>query len=142
MNHMKINFYNQTKYEVKSYKKIIKKALKKQKSKESIEIVFVDNEEIQRLNKFYRNIDKVTDVLSFPNNEIETKSLGDVFINVDQAIVQSNEYGHNLLREFEFLAVHGYLHLLGYDHETKEQENAMFKLQKEILDKAKIERDV
>ena len=142
MNHKKINFYNQTKYEIKSYKKIIQKALKKQKSKQSIEIVFVDNEEIQRLNKFYRNIDKVTDVLSFPNDEIETKSLGDVFINVDQAIVQSNEYGHNLLREFAFLAVHGYLHLLGYDHETKEQENAMFKLQKEILDKAKIERDV
>lgn len=139
---MKVNFYNETKYEIKSYKKIIKKALKKQRSKQSIEIIFVDDEEIQRINSFYRQIDKPTDVLSFPNDDEYGKSLGDVFINIDRAILQSNEYGHNLLREMAFLAVHGYLHLLGYDHLTKEQEKIMFSVQEEILLKAKIERDV
>lgn len=139
---MKINFYNETEYEVKSYIKIIKKALKKQKSKASTEVIFVNDERIKQLNSFYRNIDQVTDVLTFPNDDETESSLGDIFINIDRAILQSNEYGHNILREMAFLAVHGYLHLLGYDHETKEQEKIMFELQNEILEKAKIKREV
>lgn len=139
---MKINFHNQTSYDVKGYIKIIKKALKKQKNisnKNTMEIIFTNHEIIKNLNNNYRNINKTTDVLSFINDSDE-KSLGDVFINVDQAINQAKDYGHNELREIAFLAVHGYLHLIGYDHETKEDEKIMFEIQEEILRVAKIER--
>ena len=74
-----------------------------------------------------------------PNNEFENE-LGDIFIDIDQAIRQASEYGHSIEREVAFLAVHGYLHLCGYDHMTKEDEEIMFKKQDEILNKAKITR--
>ncbi len=139
---MKINFHNETSYDVKGYIKIIKKALKKQKkinNKNTMEIIFTNHEIIKNLNNNYRNINKTTDVLSFVNDSDE-KSLGDVFINVDQAIHQAKDYGHNELREIAFLAVHGFLHLLGYDHENEIEEKKMFEKQEEILRIAKIER--
>lgn len=137
---MKINFYNNTNLVVKGYQKIIKKALAREESDENMEIIFVSPEEIQELNKTYRNIDRPTDVLSFPNDDDELRSLGDIFINVEQAFQQADEYGHSIEREIAFLAVHGYLHLVGYDHETPEQEKEMFEVQEEILRVAKIER--
>ena len=66
--------------------------------------------------------------------------LGDIYISIDQAKLQAKEYGHSLKRELCFLAVHGFLHLLGYDHMTKEEEEKMFHLQKEILDACNIKR--
>ena len=86
------------------------------------------------MNKFKKLISSIEILikLSFPNDDEYSLSLGDVFIN-RSCYFQSNEYGHNVLREMAFLAVHGYLHLLGYDHETKEQEQIMFKIQEEIL---------
>ena len=107
-------------------------------------IIFVNDKYIQTINRDYRNIDRVTDVISFalcddPNNEFENE-LGDIFIDIDQAIRQASEYGHSIEREVAFLAVHGYLHLCGYDHMTKEDEEIMFKKQDEILNKAKITR--
>lgn len=137
---MKVNFFNETNENLKEYQKIIKKALKKEKNKRSIEIVFVTEDRIKELNLNFRNIDKVTDVLSFPNDDFEGQSLGDVFICIKRAMEQAEEYGHSTLREFAFLAVHGYLHLLGYDHIDKEEEKIMFSMQDEILKKAKIER--
>ena len=66
--------------------------------------------------------------------------LGDIFIDLDQAFRQAEDYGHSITREVAFLAVHGYLHLCGYDHMTEEDEKVMFAKQDEILKAAKIER--
>lgn len=91
-----------------------------------ISVRFVDNEEIQKLNKKYRNIDSITDVLSFPlgidgkydiNNDTGAQMLGDIVISIEKAFEQAQQYGHPLQREVGFLTVHSMLHLLGYDHE-------------------------
>ncbi len=90
-----------------------------------IDISFVNDEEILRLNKDFRNIDASTDVLSFPLGDNENKEinpatnawmLGDVIISVEHAVRQAEEYGHSIQREIAFLTVHSVLHLLGYDH--------------------------
>ncbi len=90
-----------------------------------VEVSFVDNEQIHVLNKQFRNIDRSTDVLSFPlgengvydtNPETGAKMLGDVVISLERAVAQANQYGHTLQREVAFLTVHSMLHLLGYDH--------------------------
>lgn len=141
---MKINFFNESSLNTKEYEKLIKSVLKTQKNKKEFNIIFVDDEEIQRINREYRKIDRVTDVISFalcddPDNEM-VDELGDIFIDLDQAFRQADDYGHSITREVAFLAVHGYLHLCGYDHMTKEDEEVMFKKQDEILASAKIER--
>ena len=105
-----------------------------------MQVIFVDNKQITDINKTYRNIDKPTDVISFPNDDEKDDSLGDIFISIDQAKIQALDYGHTLEREIGFLAVHGYLHLLGYDHHTEADEKEMFTLQEEILNKANLKR--
>jgi len=91
-----------------------------------ISVSFVDNEQIHKLNKEYRNIDRETDVLSFPlgengeydiNHDTGAKMLGDIVISLEKAVEQAEAYGHPLQREVAFLTVHSMLHLLGYDHE-------------------------
>ena len=109
-----------------------------------ISVSFIDNEEIHKINKEYRKIDRPTDVISFAfldneDREKEYKSglpviLGDIYISLDKASEQANEYGHSLKRELCFLFVHGLLHLLGYDHMKKEDEDIMFPLQDKILE--------
>lgn len=94
-------------------------------------IVLIDDTHMHSMNLMYRNIDNSTDVLTFLSDEEEY--LGDVFINVDRLTQQANDYGHSLKREFCFLVAHGALHLLGYDHLTKEEEKVMFSLQEEVL---------
>lgn len=139
---MKINFHNETSFDVKNYIMIIKQALKKEgklNKRKSMEIIFTDHEMIKELNNKYRNLNQSTDVLSFINDSTD-QSLGDVFINVEQAKIQAIDYGHNELREIAFLAVHGYLHLKGYDHENAVDEKEMFEKQAAILKTAKIER--
>ncbi|MBE6160020.1 MAG: rRNA maturation RNase YbeY [Lactobacillales bacterium] len=109
-------------------------------------VILTNNEYIHELNKEYRNIDRETDVitfaleddLSFP--EMENRVLGDIYISIDKARTQAEEYGHSFKRELCFLAVHGFLHLLGYDHMVEEEEKIMFNLQEEILNEAKITR--
>lgn len=102
-------------------------------------IIFVDNEEIQLINKTYRDIDRVTDVISFAfeDNEseiTEERMLGDIYISIPKMIEQAQEYGHSEKRELSFLVVHGLLHLLGYDHtKSKEEEDIMFGLQEALL---------
>ena len=141
---MKVNFYNQSNIRVKDYEHVIKGIFKGINLKKEFNIIFVGLEEIQRLNREYRKIDKPTDVISFalcddPNNMI-TNELGDIFICVEKALEQAIEYGHSSIREFAFLAVHGYLHLCGFDHQTEEDEKLMFAKQEEILSKAGIKR--
>lgn len=127
--------------ELEIVKDVINYALKQQKVVNSMfNIIIVNDEKIHYLNKEYRNIDKVTDVISFAleddNTFIKTefRILGDIYICLNKAKSQALEYGHSFLREICFLSVHGLLHLLGYDHMTKEDEEIMFSIQELILD--------
>ena len=110
-------------------------------------VIIVNNEEIHELNKLYRNIDKPTDVITFAledvkdNVSLDIRMLGDIYISYDKVMEQALEYGHTSKREICFLAVHGILHLLGYDHMNKDEEEKMFKLQKELLDKYGIKKE-
>ena len=106
-----------------------------------VSVTFTDNEGIHALNREYRNVDRPTDVLSFPLSDGEDYDtdgdavlLGDIVISLERAQSQAEEYGHSFEREVAFLTVHSMLHLLGYDHETSpEDERDMFARQDEIL---------
>ena len=109
-------------------------------------VIIVDNPRIHEINKEYRGIDRETDVISFALeddksfNRTDIRILGDIYISLDKVISQSEEYGHSFKRELFFLALHGLLHLLGYDHMKKEDEIIMFGKQEEVLKKYGIER--
>ena len=109
-------------------------------------IIFVTNEDIQKINKEYRNIDKITDVISFALEDtpdidvISIRMLGDIYICLDKAYEQADIYNHSLLREICFLITHGLLHLLGYDHMEEDEEKIMFSLQEELLNEYEIKR--
>lgn len=109
-------------------------------------VIIIDNDEIHKINKEYRGIDRPTDVISFAledNEDIKLpgpRMLGDIYISYDKVISQANDYGHSKKRELCFLAVHGLLHLLGYDHMNKEDEEVMFNLQKEMLEEYGIKK--
>lgn len=117
-----------------------------------VSVSIVDNEEIHQINKQFRDIDRATDVLSFPLltfeegeipdlNEKDEVLLGDIIISLERAREQAEEYGHSLKREIAFLTAHSMLHLLGYDHMEEEEEKEMFEKQREILNKAGIPRE-
>ncbi len=146
-----IEIFNQTKTEIKeleTVEEVLEFAIKKEKLKNvEFNIIIVDNDYIHNLNKNYRNIDRETDVITFAledDDKVISKSdtllLGDIYISIDRAKSQALEYGHSFLRELTFLAVHGFYHLLGYDHMTKEEEKIMFKKQEEVLNECKITR--
>jgi len=103
-----------------------------------ISIILTSDKEIQELNKKYRLKDYATDVLTFPDGYLN--NLGDIFISLPKCKSQSNELNHSFERELGFLVVHGLLHSLSYNHETKDEENEMIKLQNKILQKAKLNR--
>ena len=130
---------------------LLEKLLDYAREKEEIEndaelsITIVDNETIQEINKQYRDKDQPTDVISFAleehgEEEIEIRGdnlprhLGDIIISIEKVNEQANEYGHSFNRELGFLAVHGFLHLLGYDHMTTEEEKEMMERQDHLLD--------
>ncbi len=104
-----------------------------------LSLILVGPRTIRTINRDYRGIDSETDVISFASldsesfDQEERIELGDIFINRKRVLSQAEEYGHSVKREFLFLYVHGLLHLLGYDHQTKKQEAEMFGLQKKIL---------
>ena len=103
-----------------------------------ISFALVDNEQIRELNKVYRGIDEPTDVLSFPMDE---EIWGDIIISIDKVISQAEEYGHSLERELGFLVVHGILHLLGYDHQTPEEEAIMRQKEEKVLGELNLTRE-
>ncbi|MBG9734122.1 rRNA maturation RNase YbeY [Paenibacillus alvei] len=124
-----------------------------------VALTFVDNEQIHELNREYRGIDRPTDVLSFALNEsveeeldilyeIEDEQeldemndlLGDIIISTERAKEQAEEYGHSLEREIGFLFVHGFLHLLGYDHQDEPSERVMMDKQEAVLEKVGLRR--
>lgn len=123
---------------LKTYKPIIQAALNEAyrhmslKGRKVISVVLIDNDSIHAMNKQYRHKDYATDVLSFENTD-EGDELGDIIISIDKAKEQALQYGHSFERELAFLSVHGFLHCLGYDHETKEEEDIMTSLQEVIL---------
>lgn len=150
----KMNIYeifNETNYnlekETKKIYELLAFALKREKL-ENVEfnIIFVDSDTIHEINRNYRHVDRVTDVISFALEDNETitldhRVLGDIYICVERAEEQAKEYGHSFLRELAFLSIHGLLHLLGYDHMEKEEEKIMFSKQEDILNEFGIRRD-
>ena len=147
---MEIELFNETDEKLDEELKIVHEVLVHGLNKLGIDeaifnVIIVDNDYIHNLNRDYRNIDRETDVITFAllddkTFNLDVRMLGDIYISIDKAKSQSVEYGHSLLRELAFLAVHGMLHLLGYDHMKKEDEIVMFKLQEEILDEMGIKR--
>ncbi len=127
---------------------VIKRVLDHEKVKNSlVSIIFVDKEEIQKINREMRGMDNVTDVISFAleDNDVfafedQIRVLGDIYVCIPRMQSQALEYGHSEKRELSFLIVHGLLHLLGYDHIEAEDEKEMFSLQEEILNEEGITR--
>ena len=148
----KIEIFNQTNEEIKeleTVEKVLYSAMEKENLKDTaFNLIIVDNDYIHELNKNYRNIDRETDVITFALEDEDSiivgdneRILGDIYISIDRARSQAIDYGHSFLRELSFLAVHGFYHLLGYDHMTKEDEEVMFKKQEEVLESYGIRRE-
>lgn len=148
---MEISIFNQIEkdiVELKDVEMVLKHAVEKEGlSNVLFNVIIVDNDYIHNLNKNYRNVDRETDVITFALEDEDSivigediRILGDIYISYDKALSQSIQYGHSLKRELCFLAVHGFYHLLGYDHMTKEEEKVMFKKQEEVLDECEIKR--
>ena len=140
MKQMKITIYNQTSEKIGKIKRLLKKIFRQVKTNEHMQIIFINQQTIQEMNNQYRNIDKPTDVLSFINDDEMDSSLGDVFISIEQARLQAEDYGHSFEREMGFISVHGYLRLIGFAHNTDEEEKQMVIEQERILSSAKLER--
>ena len=146
---MSIGIFNKTEEKIDKIfvRKVAKYTLKKMNASDSeVNIVFVGLDEIHEINKTYRGVDRPTDVISFAledNPDIvyeDFRLLGDIYIAVDIAYDQAIEYNHSREREVCFLATHGLLHLLGYDHMTEEEEKEMFGKQEELLKEYGINR--
>lgn len=148
---LSIDFIDETselsQQEIGTIEKLLNLAAAKENIEEASEvsITFVTNERIHEINREYRDKDAPTDVISFAMEELGEgelpvvgmdmpRVLGDIIISIPRAKEQAEEYGHSFLRELGFLSVHGFLHLLGYDHMTPEDEKEMFTRQKDILD--------
>ncbi len=150
---MDVLFENNTNEEInyKLIEKVISEALRYEGVNDNTEVsvTIVDNEEIRKINNKFRNIDRATDVLSFPLIDFDNESLpddgskiylGDIIISIERAKEQAKEYGHSIDREIGFLTAHSMLHLLGYDHMVPEEEKEMFAKQEEILDNLGLRR--
>ncbi len=143
--------FNETNYDLKKETdklyELLAFALKREKlDNVEFNVIFVDSNTIHDINKTYRNVDRVTDVISFALEdnktiELDHRLLGDIYICVERAEEQAKEYGHSFLRELAFLTIHGLLHLLGYDHMEKEEEQIMFQKQEDILNEFGIRRE-
>ena len=138
-------------------KKVIEKCFKEEKienSKLIITITLTNPETIKKINKQYRNVDSQTDVLSFPmfekeelENKIKNKQynhedvLGDIIISIERVKKQAKEYGHSFERELSYMVVHGFYHLMGYDHIKEEDKKIMRPKEEKILNDLKIVRN-
>ena len=132
--------------------KVIKKCFEEEKLREKlyINIILTNPENIRKLNSKFRNIDKETDVLSFPmfekeeintlENSIIEEVLGDIVISIEKVKEQAEEYGHSFEREFSYMLVHGFYHLMGYDHMEENDKKIMRSKEENILNKLNILR--
>jgi len=140
---MNVEIFNETNKNLKELEtlpNLIDYAIKSEKLGNVIfNVIIVDEKKIHELNREYRGIDRPTDVITFAledNEDIVYKDfrlLGDIYICIEKVYSQAEEYGHSVSRELSFLTIHGFLHLLGYDHMNEEEEKIMFKRQEEIL---------
>jgi len=147
---LNIDFLDETGVVQEAHIELVEKLLQHAAKLEEIEpesevsVTFVDNDAIHEINKQYRDKDQPTDVISFAMEEMGDgevqivgegipRILGDIIISTDRTKEQAEEYGHSFERELGFLAVHGFLHLLGYDHMNEDDEKKMFGRQDEIL---------
>ena len=148
----KIEIFNQTEENIKELEvveKVLLYATEKEDLKDvSFNLIIVDNKYIHELNNTYRNIDRETDVITFALEDEDSiivgndeRVLGDIYISIDKAKSQALEFEHSLLRELSFLAVHGFYHLLGYDHMNEDDEKIMFAKQEEVLSGYGIKRE-
>ena len=147
---MNVNIFNETDEKLDEEIKLMLDVLNHGKEKLNVldaifNVIIVNNDYIHNLNREYRGVDRETDVISFALEDDDTfnpeeRILGDIYISIDKAKEQSESYGHSLKRELCFLAVHGFLHLLGYDHMKEEDEKVMFALQEEILNEMGVTR--
>jgi len=109
-------------------------------TQKDIELILTDDEEIRKLNKEFRGVDKATDVLSFPLEDTPGSMLGIIVISLDKVLEAAQKYGHTPLEELALLFIHGLLHLLGYDHETDKGE--MREKEKEIIEKFNLPKTI
>lgn len=150
----------QTKVDASGLEALVERAIKATLEEEEVvdevevSVSFVDNEEIRKLNKYYRGIDSSTDVLSFPLMEFEEIEegeedekdaeeiypIGDIVISLEKAKEQAEEYGHSFEREVAYLTVHSMLHLLGYDHETEEERKLMREKEEKVMERLGLRR--
>ncbi|MBE6151039.1 MAG: rRNA maturation RNase YbeY [Firmicutes bacterium] len=148
---MEIEIFNETNEDLEKELEELKTLLINVSKDEGLDnilfnVIIIDNDRIRVLNREYRNIDRETDVISFALEDDKTfnleeiRVLGDIYISVEKARSQAKEYNHSFKRELSFLAIHGFLHLLGYDHMEKEDEEIMFKKQEEVLSRYEIVR--
>lgn len=151
-----IDYFDETNEVDERYTEMIQNLLEIAAKREEVaeaemSITFVTNERIQELNATYRGKNQPTDVISFAmedmgegEEELVTadmpRMLGDIVISIPRTKEQADEYGHSFMRELGFLSVHGFLHLLGYDHMNEADEKIMFGKQKEILDEFGLHR--
>ena len=152
MNLAEVNFLGikKNKEYVSILTKVIDQCFQEEKLNDSnlyVNIVLTNPENIKKLNKEYRNIDKETDVLSFPmfeKKELKERSkknndvLGDIVISIEKVKAQAIEYGHSFVRELSYMAVHGFYHLIGYDHIDENDKIKMRKKEESVLSKLKI----
>ena len=130
-----------TKEEEEGIRRACQTALEMENAQGDITVLVAGAEHIRALNRDFRQVDRVTNVLTFPSFEGETVLgtpegyLGDIMICRSRAVEQAEEYGHSLSRELAFLAVHGTLHILGYDHMVPEEEQVMRARQRDILER-------
>ena len=145
---MMFEIFNETEEtvnEIEDIKKVLNKAIEVEDvGPVCFNVILVNNEYIHELNRDYRHIDRPTDVITFALEDnkdfpgYDVRILGDIYISLEKAHSQAVEYGHSFKREICFLAVHGFLHLLGYDHMNKHDEEIMFSKQELILNEANI----
>lgn len=141
---IKVNYINQYDKNRKYQRAITKMFKKGYRDLDLIEpilvsVIFVDNDQIQEINKTYRGLDKPTDVLSFENQE-DLYEIGDIFISIDKVIEQAKDLEHSFDYELVYLAIHGFLHCLGYDHIDDQDAKEMDKKQKLIMSNTKYTR--
>lgn len=137
---MKVLTFNQTSKQLELYEHTLLDVFQTIESDKVVSVIFIDDPQMIEMNHTYRQLLKTTDVLTFPSNDAMFETIGDIFINVDKVVEQAQAYGHSEKREVAFLAVHGYLHILGFDHHNDIDEKNMILAQEDILKRAGLER--
>jgi probable rRNA maturation factor len=137
---MKVLIFNQTNKQLELYESTLLHVFSCIESDKVVSVIFINDPQMIEMNHTYRHLLKTTDVLTFPSDDTMFETIGDIFINIDKVVEQAQAYGHSEKREVAFLAIHGYLHILGFDHHNDIDEKNMILAQEDILKRAGLER--